>query len=138
MADNREDGKHCANPETGGSACAGCSGPDGYYKHETDCGDTVEFAVTLADGVVDVDFNMRGCNMTAICVKAAVLLARGKTIAEARRAATADGIEAALEGKLPPENRHTAEFVAEALGEALIAAVRSTREPWRKMYGKRF
>ncbi|MDD5305930.1 MAG: iron-sulfur cluster assembly scaffold protein [Deltaproteobacteria bacterium] len=107
---------------------------DGYGAAATECGDRVEFFLTIASGaVVDAHADAEGCANTILCARAACLLVRGKPLVEARRAASAQGLSEAL-GGLPAELMHCAEFVADAMEAALDDAIEVMREPWRKHY----
>lgn len=108
---------------------------DGCGRSVSDCGhDHVEIQVRVRGGEVHASaFTARGCAHTQACASAAADLLADRTLAEARRAATAAGISEALDG-LPTEKLHCAELVATAVRAALDDAVRTSAEPWRKLY----
>jgi nitrogen fixation protein NifU and related proteins len=107
---------------------------DGHGAAASECGDRVEFFLTVEAGTVeDARADAEGCANTIVCARTACLLVRGKTLAEARRAASAQGLTEAL-GGLPSELEHLARFVAGAMAAALDDAILVMREPWRKHY----
>jgi nitrogen fixation protein NifU and related proteins len=109
--------------------------PDGRGRAVSSCGhDHVEIQVRVRSGnVLQSSFVSRGCAHTQACASAAADLVADRSLAEARRAASADGISRAL-GELPAEKRHCAELAATATRAALDDAVRTSAEPWRKLY----
>jgi NifU-like protein involved in Fe-S cluster formation len=108
--------------------------PDGQGASESECGDHIEILVRLDGGVVtEAGYYIQGCAFTVVCGRAAAALIRGKTISEARRATSPEGIEAAL-GGLPDANRHCSELASNAVSEALIDAAANMSEPWKKPY----
>ncbi len=108
---------------------------DGHGKRASDCGDQMEFFITLeGETVGDVTCRVAGCTNTVASARAAGMLAKGKTVREALAAATPQNIEQ-LAG-LPEQNRHCADMAAEAMKTALTDAVSSRREPWRRLYRK--
>ena len=112
--------------------------PDGYGRVENDCGDSIEFFVRLERGVVgDVTCTVHGCANVLVCAQAAVLLARGKRLGDARGATAPERILEALDGKLPEHERHCAEMASRAVAEALADAAANLREPWRRLYRTR-
>jgi len=116
------------------ASSAPIANPDGHGRSETECGDSIEIFLALDAGIVTrAGYRIEGCAFTLVCGRAAAELARGKTLAEARRATRPEEIEAAL-GGLPEGNRHCAELASEAVAEALIDAAANMREPWKKHY----
>lgn len=109
--------------------------PDGRGRAVSSCGhDHVEIHLHVRGGeVLQSSFVSRGCAHTQACASAAADLVAEKSLAAARRAASADGISHAL-GELPPEKLHCAELAATAVRAALDDAVRTSAEPWRKLY----
>ncbi len=108
---------------------------DGCGCVASDCGhDHVEIQLRVRDGEIRQSaFVARGCAHTQACASAAADLLADRTLADARRSASAAGISEALDG-LPPEKLHCAELVATAARAALDDAVRTSAEPWRKLY----
>jgi len=112
--------------------------PDGYGRAENQCGDSIEIFVRLKGGALDdVSCGAHGCANVLMCAQAAVLLARDKTLGDARRATSAEAIVAALGGQLPEHELHCAEMASRAMARALEEAAQSAREPWRRLYKTR-
>jgi nitrogen fixation protein NifU and related proteins len=109
--------------------------PDGRGRAVSSCGhDHVEIQVQVRGGdVLESAFVARGCAHTQACASAAADLIADQPLAAARRAASAEGISHEL-GELPAEKLHCAELVATAVRAALDDAVRTSAEPWRKLY----
>ncbi len=127
-------GKQTASPRTIPAAAPSLEDPDGRGRVTGTCGDTVEIFVKVQDGrVVQACSQIQGCVFTAACAAAASSLIEGKTLAEARRAASPDAI-AAVVGELPDDHRHCAELATHSVHEALDSALLGEREPWRKAY----
>lgn len=92
--------------------------PDGYGKRTGDCGDTVEFFLTIFGGrIKSVSFKTNGCINTNACANTVAQLVEGKNLDDAWKI-TPDEIVDYLE-TLPDENRHCAELAAGALYLAL-------------------
>ena len=109
--------------------------PDGRAVLRSDCGhDVIEIQVAVRDGqVVDARFQARGCAHTLACASAATTCLSGKSLAEARRSAVADGISAEL-GGLDEGHLHCAGLAAAAAHAALDDAIHTRSDPWRKAY----
>jgi len=124
---------HLLRPARRGTLAAA----DGVGSATSDCGhDQVEIRLAVRAGVVaGATFEARGCAHTQACASAAADLIVDQTLADARHAANADAISAAL-GELDPGHLHCAELAVSAVAAALDDALRSSREPWRKMYRK--
>lgn len=109
------------------------SQPDGYGRQTRECGDTVEIYVVLRDGRIEsASFESNGCIYSVACANAAVHLALGMSLPEAR-SITAASIVEYLE-TLPEHERHCAELAAAVLQLALTDAQETLRLPWRKLY----
>jgi len=107
--------------------------PDGYGRQTRECGDTIEIYVILRNGLIDsASFETNGCIYSVACANAAVHLALGKSLPEAR-SITAASIVDYLE-TLPEHERHCAELAATVLQLALTDAQETLRLPWRKFY----
>ena len=107
--------------------------PDGCGRQTRECGDTIEIYVVLRDGIIDsASFETNGCIYSVACANAAVHLALGKSLTEARGINAASIIDY-LE-TLPEHERHCAELAAAVLQLALNDARESLRRPWRKFY----
>ena len=111
---------------------------DGYGRRESDCDDTIEIFLRM-DGytIAETSFLVRGCIFTLACGRAAAALAKGKTLAEARVATEPQAIVDAL-GGIPEENFHAAQLASDAAADAIADAALSIREPWRKVYRRRY
>ena len=109
--------------------------PDGRGRSVSSCGhDHVEIQIKVAGGEVgQSSFVARGCAHTQACASAAANLLADRSLADARRAASPEGISRAL-GGLPLDKQHCADLVGRAVREALDDAVRTSAEPWRKLY----
>ncbi len=110
--------------------------PDAYGKRTGDCGDTVEFFLTVEnESICDILFDVHGCLNTTACANTVVELAREKSLEEAWKIGP-ESIENYLE-TLPPDHRHCAELAAGAFYRALADYREMKRSPWKKMYGNR-
>ena len=109
--------------------------PDGYTRHTGSCGDTLNIWLRVKDDIInEATFVTDGCSTTVAVGSMVTELAKGKTIAEARRISRQD-ILAAL-GGLPPVNEHCALLAATALHEAIMEYELMKRDPWKKAYRK--
>ena len=112
--------------------------PDGYGKGVSDCGDTIEvFIILKGTEIANAGFQIYGCVNTLLAARAAAALIKNQTIAQASKLATPETIDQAA-GGLPEHAKHCADLAAQAVEQALREAVISVREPWRKLYKKRF
>jgi nitrogen fixation protein NifU and related proteins len=109
--------------------------PDGYGKNIGDCGDIVEFFITVNhDRIQWISFAVNGCINTRACANTVVRMAEGKTVSEAWKIIPEHVIQY-LE-TLPPESEHCAELAVGALYLALSDCQKNKQEPWRKQYPK--
>ena len=107
--------------------------PDGYAKKTGDCGDSVEFFVTIdGETIHSLSYDINGCLNTNACCNAVVALAEGKSL-EAAWEITPEQVAAYLES-LPPDHFHCAELVVGTLDLTLADARENRRSPWKKMY----
>ncbi|MGB8427095.1 MAG: iron-sulfur cluster assembly scaffold protein [Desulfobacterales bacterium] len=107
--------------------------PDGYGKRSGECGDTVEFFLTLEnESIRSVSYLTDGCLNTNACANTVAQLAEGRTI-EAAWEITPDEVIAYLL-TLPAENTHCAELAAGAFYKALTDVTEKRRQPWKKNY----
>jgi nitrogen fixation NifU-like protein len=116
-----------------------CLGPienaDGYAKLSNSCGEQVEFWLKIAkDRVVVASFLCDGCRCTIACASAAAALAENCDVSLLTEI-TPEKIDADLKG-LPPDEKHCAEFIAQALNLALQDYLITRREPWKRKYRK--
>lgn len=107
--------------------------PDGYAKKTGDCGDTVEFFLTLqGETIHSLAYDINGCLNTNACCNAVVALVEGKRV-DAAWETTPEQVAGFLES-LPPDHFHCAELVVGTLYLALADARDKGRSPWKKMY----
>jgi NifU-like protein involved in Fe-S cluster formation len=91
---------------------------DGVSVTEYGCGDAIIFFIKVDDGrLIKVRYLLKGCQNLAACCSAVAALVEGREIWEAMLINSGD-VESAV-GELPEEERHAAEYVAEALYEAI-------------------
>ena len=106
---------------------------DGHGKKTGDCGDTVEFFLTLKhDRIVSISYTINGCINTNACANAIIELVEGRQMDEAWDLNPED-VSAYLES-LPPDHFHCAELAIGALYLALADARDKQKSPWKKMY----
>lgn len=107
--------------------------PDGYGRNTGDCGDTVEFFLTIKnDRLVSASFDINGCVNTRACANAVAELTEGKTISEAWEI-TYDQVIEFLE-TLHPGEHHCAQLAVGAFYKALSDYREKRRDPWKKAY----
>ena len=97
--------------------------PDAYGRRTGECGDTVEFFLTIQDGfVVHVSYDVDGCMNTNACANAVAEMIEGTTVEKAWDV-TPEKLILFLE-TLPPQSYHCAELAVGALYLALSDAGR--------------
>ena len=107
--------------------------PDGYAKKTGDCGDTVEFFITVDhDTIKRITHHINGCQNTNACANAIAHLVGGKTIHQAWKV-TPQKVAAFLE-TLPAHHFHCAELAVGTLYLALAGIQDTRRAPWKKLY----
>ncbi len=107
--------------------------PDGYGKRTGDCGDTVEFFVSLnEDSIQAVSFLVDGCINTIACCNTLALLVEGKPVSNAWDIRPEDVIK--FLGTLPADHEHCAELSVGALYLALTDLKAIHRDSWKKLY----
>jgi nitrogen fixation protein NifU and related proteins len=107
--------------------------PDAYGKRTGDCGDTVEFFLSVKDDkIYRAMFDADGCMNTSACANTVSSLSEGKTITEAWEIKAEDIIQF-LE-TLPPDEHHCAELAIGAFYLALGNYGELKRSPWKKAY----
>lgn len=107
--------------------------PDGHGKHTGECGDTVEFFLSVRQGRIEsVMFQLDGCLNTHACANTVACLAEGRAVAEAWEIRTEDVIETLR--TLPPEQHHCAELAVGAFYRALADHNELQHRPWKKHY----
>jgi len=109
--------------------------PDGHGKKTGDCGDTVEFFLSLEDDrIKTMAYASQGCLNTNACANAVIHLMEGHTLAEAWEL-TPEQVARFLE-TLPPDHFHCAELAIGAFYLALANAAELQRHSWKKAYLK--
>jgi NifU-like protein involved in Fe-S cluster formation len=98
------------------------------------CGEGLEFELEIrADRVIRAGFTSDACAHVQATAAVAARLAHGLDISELAGLGP-ERILAELPG-LPAQERHTAEFAAQALAAALREyLLRRREEPWRRLY----
>lgn len=110
--------------------------PDGYGSRTGDCGDQVEFYLSVRGGQVRMlTFQISGCLNTFACANTVSYLVEGRTITDCWQISPED-VMGFLES-LPPDHHHCAELVVGAFYLALNDYNRNLREPWRRDYPER-
>lgn len=106
--------------------------PDGYAKKTGTCGDTIEFYLSINNGLIkSVSFQINGCMNTNACANTVALLVKGKTI-EAAWEITPEDVINYLE-TLPEDHIHCAELTVGAFYLALFDYQKSSKN-WQKKY----
>ncbi len=109
--------------------------PDGYGKNTGQCGDTVEFFLTIkGDMLENISFEINGCMHTNACANALAHLAEGLPLEKAWEI-TPQQIAEFLE-TLPDDHFHCAELAVGAFYLALADAKQKSRQSWKKVYGR--
>ncbi len=107
--------------------------PDGYGQSSNECGDTVEFFLTVKnDKISSVSLDVRGCINTNACANTVAFMAEGKKVSHAWNIAP-EKVNDYLE-TLPSHELHCAELAVRALRKALVKFLEIKRAPWKKMY----
>ncbi len=109
--------------------------PDGTGVAASDCGhDRIQVFVRVRDGrITEARFLATGCAHALACASAATTCLTGHGLADARRRTHADAVSDEL-GGLDAGHRHCADLAVRAAHAALDDALRTGREPWRKVY----
>jgi nitrogen fixation NifU-like protein len=109
--------------------------PDGYGKNTGECGDTIEFFLTVAnDRIQWISFATDGCMNTRACANTVAEMVEKKTLDDAWKVTTEDVIEYLQ--TLPEESFHCAELAVGALYLALTNARANQKDSWKKLYQK--
>jgi nitrogen fixation NifU-like protein len=106
---------------------------DGHGRKTGDCGDTVEFFLTLQEDRIDsISYELNGCINTNACANAIIDLVEGQPLDKAWGLDPED-VADYLES-LPPDHFHCAELTVGALYLTLADAREKQRFPWKKLY----
>jgi nitrogen fixation NifU-like protein len=107
--------------------------PDGYGKKKGDCGDTVEFFLSLeGERIAAAAYEANGCVNTNACANTVIHFIEGCSLAQAWEL-TPEKVAEFLES-LPPDHFHCAELAVGALYLALANAAELNRHSWKKAY----
>ena len=107
--------------------------PDGYGNRTGDCGDTVEFFLSVRDDVIeDISFLVHGCMNTNACCNAVVEMACDMRVEDAWDI-TPEYVIRYLE-TLPSYHFHCAELTVGTFYLALSNYQDLRRSPWKKTY----
>jgi nitrogen fixation NifU-like protein len=108
---------------------------DGYGKITGPCGDTMEVSIRVRnDIIVQCTYDTDGCGTSIACGSVITVIAKGKTIASARRI-TQKQVLQFCDG-LPEEDQHCALLAADTLHKAIVDYETSKNEAWRRLYRK--
>jgi nitrogen fixation NifU-like protein len=92
------------------------------------CGDMLEISVRVDEKrIVDIGFRAKGCVPAMACGSAITVLARGKTLAEAREITREDVIEEV--GGLPEASGHASHLAVDTLKEVVRKATGRGQQP---------
>ena len=120
---------HAQNPRNVGVI----PNPDGYASAIGSCGDIMEIWLRIqGDKIQNITFSTSGCGPTVAALSFVTELAKGKTIAEARKI-TPEYVLDAL-GGLPEENIECAVLSVAVLRGAIGDYLVFKNEPWKRMY----
>ena len=109
---------------------------DGYGTVTGPCGDTMEIFLRVnGDRIMNAGFWTDGCGTSVASGSMVTELAKGKSLAEARRITPKVVLESL--GGLPEESEHCALLAASTLHEAIKDYMTLKKEPWKKGYRKR-
>lgn len=101
---------------------------DGYGKRTGECGDTVEFFLTVTNGIIrSISFDTDGCMNTSACANTIATLLEGQPVEKAWEL-TPQQIADYLE-TLPDDEYHCAELAVGALYLALSNYGKTGRSP---------
>lgn len=109
------------------------SPPSGTGQAETDCGDRIELSLWVDHGTIRrATFEIHGCTNTLAAAKAISTLAAGQPLTDALQIGR-DAVLAAA-APLPPGTEHVADLALEALRAAVLDALQTARDPWKRLY----
>jgi nitrogen fixation NifU-like protein len=124
--------EHSMNPRNLGEL----EDADGFAKVTGSCGDTMWLWLKVKDDAIsDTGFMTDGCGTSVASGSMLTELAKGKSIAEARKISQQDVLDAL--GGLPEESEHCALLAADTLKEAIRDYLALKKEPWKKNYQDR-
>jgi len=102
--------------------------PEGIAKVAGNCGDTMEIGLRVEDNVVtSAHCWTDGCAYSKLCVEAAVMLARDKTIGEVKKINMITIMD--LTGELPESHLHCAQLAETTLQKSVEDYIARTLQP---------
>lgn len=123
--------EHSMNPRNLGEL----EDADGFAKVKGPCGDTLSIWLKVhSDTIIDTSFMTDGCGTTIASGSMVTEMAKGKSIADARKISQQDVLDAL--GGLPEESQHCALLATNTLKEAIRDHMELRKEPWKKSYRK--
>ncbi len=110
--------------------------PDGYGQRTGDCGDTIDFYLSVRSGQIQmVTFTVNGCTNTVACGNTVSYLMEGRRLDDGWKL-TPENVADYLES-LPPDHFHCAELAVGAFYKALTDYNKRQKEKWKSSYPKR-
>lgn len=107
--------------------------PDGYGHRTGDCGDTIDFYLSVQGGQIQmVTFTVEGCTNTVACGNTVSYLMEGRSLNDGWNLSpenVADYLET-----LPPDHFHCAELAVGAFYKALTDCSKRQKEHWKNVY----
>ena len=92
--------------------------PEGIAKVAGNCGDTMEIGLKIDDNIVTSAHSWTdGCSYSKLCVEAATMLARDKSIAEVKKINMISIME--IVGQLPETHLHCAQLAETTLQKSV-------------------
>jgi len=92
--------------------------PEGIAKVAGNCGDTMEIGLKIDDNIVTSAHSWTdGCSYSKLCVEAAIMLARDKSIAEVKTINMISIME--IVGQLPETHLHCAQLAETTLQKSV-------------------
>ncbi|NQT30882.1 MAG: iron-sulfur cluster assembly scaffold protein [Deltaproteobacteria bacterium] len=123
--------EHSMNPKNLGEL----EDADGFARVIGPCGDTMEIWLKVKNGTIaQATFLTDGCGTSIASGSMTTELAKGKSIAEARKISQENVLNAL--GGLPEESEHCALLASNTLKEAIKDYLAMKKEPWKKAYHK--
>lgn len=102
--------------------------PEGIAKVSGNCGDTMEIGLRVEDNVVTSTHGWTdGCSYSKICVEAAAMLARDRTISEVKKINMITIMD--LVGELPETHLHCAQLAETTLQKSVEDYIAKTLQP---------
>jgi nitrogen fixation NifU-like protein len=107
--------------------------PDGYGRRTGECGDTIEFFLSITGGQIRMAvFQVEGCANSIACANAVSYLMEGRSLRDAWEL-TPENVASYLQ-TLPADHFHCAELAVGAYYLALTDYNRRAKEQWKNAY----